>query len=162
MRTVLISSLGLLLATGSVWGQSNFDYRDRDRDSGRDRGYSASDRGTFDDSDYNADRSSRRSWTGDRASNDHDDHDQHHHHHSKGYGGGGARFYLKAGDREFRVRCGDDDSTRECVDAALTMFRAVQDSTRSTSLSPGTPGGSATSPQTSPGSGTTGGSATGR
>lgn len=159
MRTVLISGLGLMLATGSVWAQSNYDYRDRD--SSRDRGYSDSDRGTVDFNDYNGDRSVRREgWNGDHAG----DHNRHHNHHGKGHGSSGARFYLKAGDREFRVRCGDEDSTRECVDAALTMFRAVQDLARGSTMSPATPGVSTSTPPTgqSTSPGTPGGSPTGQ
>ncbi len=100
---------------------------------------------------YNSDRSARR------GGGDGDD--------DAGYGENrrsrGAVFHLKAGDREFRVRCASDESTRECVDAALMMFRQVQDASRtSTTLSPSSPGSSTTS--TTPGATGGTGSATGR
>lgn len=134
MRTAAITALGLILATGSAWAQSSYDsrynYRDRDQDSAH--GYNTS-------QSYSSDHASRNGWTGDKpVSHDHD----------KGGRSRGATFHLKSGDKEFKVECGDDDSTRECVDAALMIFRQTQDATHasrptgagtSTSASPVTP-----------------------
>jgi hypothetical protein len=60
--------------------------------------------------------------------------------------GRGARFFLRSGDTQLRVICGDEESTRACVDAALTMFDRVQ--SRSTSSS----GPSSSTPSTPPSS----------
>lgn len=137
MRTAAISALGLLLAAGSAWAQSSYDDRDRsDRD----------DRGAYSSQSYDSDRYSRssdstrdRSGGWDRSRMRHHWSGHHGGYHGKSSSGNGASFYLKSGDKEFRVDCGDDDSIRECVDAALLMFREVQDtSPASTSASPTT------------------------
>jgi hypothetical protein len=149
MRIAAVSVFGLMLATGSAWAQSSYDYRDRDSDGARGST-------TYGDSNYSGDRSSRR-WGGGQDDDDH-------HGYGKGHFSRGAAFHLKAGDREFRVRCPSDESTRECADAALMMFRQVQDAARTTTgLSPSTSGSSA-APGTSTSPGVTGGtgSATGR
>jgi hypothetical protein len=59
--------------------------------------------------------------------------------------GRGARFFLRSGDTQLRVVCGDEESTRACVDAALSMFDRVQSQSRSTT-------GSSTSPSPAPAS----------
>lgn len=41
-------------------------------------------------------------------------------------GGRNARFFLRSGDTQLRVVCGDRESTQACVDAALRMFDRVQ------------------------------------
>ena len=164
MRTAAITALGLLFAAGSAYAQSSYDYRDRD--DSRSDSYSGRSYGQNYGRDSGGDRSSRSSdWSRDD-------------HHGMNRGGRGATFYLKSGDREFRVDCGDDESTRECVDAALMMYRQVQDPTRTTSgsysPSTGSTTGSATgSTSSAPGSSvspggpsgstsSTGGSSTGR
>lgn len=162
MRTAAITALGLLLAAGSAYAQSSYDYRDRD--DSRSDSWSGRSYGQSSGQSSGADRSSRNGWSRDD-------------HHEMNRGGRGATFYLKSGDKEFRVDCGDDESTRECVDAALMMFRQVQDTTRTTSgsYSPSTGStsgssgstssttGSSVSPGSSSGSsGSTGGSSTGR
>jgi hypothetical protein len=38
----------------------------------------------------------------------------------------GARFFLRSGDTQLRVVCGNRESTQSCVDAALRMFDRVQ------------------------------------
>ena len=50
--------------------------------------------------------------------------------------GRGARFFLRSGDTQLRVVCGDGESTRACVDAALSMFDRVQSQARTTPGSP--------------------------
>jgi hypothetical protein len=59
---------------------------------------------------------------------------------------------LKSGDKEFRIECDGDESTSECVDAALTMFREIQKPVGAATMTPsstpsltGTGGGSTTS-----------------
>ncbi|MDP2359093.1 MAG: hypothetical protein Q8M31_23955 [Beijerinckiaceae bacterium] len=116
-----ITALALCVAAGSAFAQSS--YGDRNRDEGRGSGYDSRgydsrnhDSRSYDSRSYGSERSQR--------SGDWDRDDSHHHsRHTRG-----ATFYLKSGDKEFRVDCGDDDSTRECVDAALTMFREIQKS----------------------------------
>jgi hypothetical protein len=38
----------------------------------------------------------------------------------------GARFFFRSGDARFAVFCDDRESTRTCVDAALTIFDHVR------------------------------------
>jgi hypothetical protein len=144
MRTAMITTFAFLLAGGSAWAQSSHDERgrsDRGGDSYRSQG-------------YDSDRSSRydRSRDNEQYAGRHQDDDKHHHSQSNG-----AHFHLKSGDHEFRVHCSGDDSTRDCVDAALTMFREVMETTsgsrtqgstlapsgRSGSLTPGAAGSDA-------------------
>jgi hypothetical protein len=40
--------------------------------------------------------------------------------------GRGASFFLRSGDTQIRVVCDERESTRACVDAALTMFDRVR------------------------------------
>jgi hypothetical protein len=62
--------------------------------------------------------------------------------------GGGARFFLRSGDTQLRVVCGDNDSTRECVEAALMMFNRVQQPAPPRNVTPPAPTpGSPTTPQ---------------
>lgn len=168
MRTAAISALGFLLAAGSAWAQSS----DQDRDRSDSGGYSSpgydSDRGSDrSSSDRASDRSWRHSWRSGDSSRDrsHDWAGSESRGHMSGFHGAtysgkgrsGASFYLKSGDKEFRVRCGDDDSTGECVDAALQMFREVTSHTAGASASPGAAGMGA-----APGAAPSGGSATDR
>ena len=53
--------------------------------------------------------------------------------------GSGARFFLRSGDTQLRIVCGDRESTRSCVDAALMLFDRVQPQSGTRSTSPGTP-----------------------
>jgi hypothetical protein len=50
--------------------------------------------------------------------------------------GRGARFLLRSGDTQLRVACGEEESTRACVDAAFTLFDRVQSQARAASGSP--------------------------
>jgi hypothetical protein len=144
MRIAAVSVLALLAAAGSAWAQSSYDYRDRDRGAE-----------SYGGSAYDSDRSSRRGWG--RGDMDDDDHGK------TGALKRGAVFHLKAGEREFRVRCAPDESTRECADAALMMFRQVQAATQ-TNTSPSSAGTTGTSitPGGATSGATGGGSATGR
>lgn len=41
----------------------------------------------------------------------------------------GARFFLRSGDTQLRIVCGNRESTQSCVDAALRMFDRLQSQT---------------------------------
>lgn len=109
MRTAVLTALGFVFAAGSAWAQSSYDYRDHD--DSRANSYSGR--------SYDSDRHSR---SGEWSDEDH--------HSAKSGRSRGASFYMKHGDKEFRVRCGGEESARECVEAAMTMFRQVQDASR--------------------------------
>ncbi len=146
-----ITALGLCVAAGSAFAQSSYD--DRNRDEGRGNGY---DSRSHDSRGYDSRNQNSGGYGSERSQRSGDwDRDESHHNSRQTRA---ATFYLKSGDKEFRVDCGDDDSTRECVDAALTMFREIQKpatDTSSTLLSP--------SPTRSPGASSTGsGSVTGQ
>jgi hypothetical protein len=156
MRIAAITTLGFILASGSAWAQSSYDYRDRDRDSDRSGAYSGSGSDAYGAS-RSGSRSSSSRYDADDDSSKYDRWSDNGYRHSMGKSSRGASFYLKSGDREFRVECGDD-SAKECVDAALQLFRQTQDAARTTtgatgspttSPTPTTPGGSV-----SPGTGT--------
>lgn len=106
MRKALILAAGLVLAATSAWSQSS----PRERD----------------DYGYGGWRESRDSWDrdGDRRrsfrmrDDDRDEQDDR--------SGGGARFFVRSGDTQLRVVCGDRESTQACVDSALRMFDRVQ------------------------------------
>ncbi len=149
MRTLAISALGFMLAAGSsAWAQSSYVDRDRDRDgvysnsrssssdsyggsrsNAQNGGYAGSSSGMDDDerSERHGRWGGHRSHHAWRSDRDHgDDHDKHDKkRHKKSHSGDGAKFVMKHGDKEFRVNCGDNDTTRECIDAALVLFREV-------------------------------------
>ena len=50
----------------------------------------------------------------------------------------GSRFYLRSGDTQLRVVCGNRESTQSCVDAALRMFERMQ-SQQGTTRTPSAP-----------------------
>lgn len=118
---IALTALGFCLAAGSALAQSS--YEAPNRDEGRSNTYDS--RG-IDSRTSGSDRSQRS-----------DDWDQDQ---SQGDGGSprarGAAFYLKSGDKEFRVDCGNDEPTRECVDAALTMFREIEKPTGAAAMTP--------------------------
>jgi hypothetical protein len=120
MRKALILATGLALAATSAWSQSS----SRDRD----------------DFGYGGWRESRDSWDrdGDRRRNlrmrDDDDRDE-----QDNRSGGGARFFVRSGDTQLRVVCGERESTQACVDSALRMFDRVQSQQGATSRSPSAP-----------------------
>lgn len=133
MRKALLLAAGLALVGTSAWSQSSS--RDRD-DYPRGRWHDSHSRWDRDD-DRDRDRDDRRG----RAMRDDDDDD--------GRSGRGARFFLRSGDTQLRVVCGEGESTRACVDAALTMFDRVQSQARTTTNSP-TPSSPAPSTPSSP------------
>ncbi len=136
MRIATITALGLILASSSAWAQSG--YNDRSRGDGYQ-----------DQSERTTGDSYRHHW--ERGGDQNDDHSNE----GKSRHTRGASLYLKSGDKEFRVDCGDDDSTRECVDAAMLMFREMHGAVGTTS--------SATSGSATPSApGATSGSSTGR
>lgn len=122
MRKVLILTAGLALAATSAWGQPSS--RDRDDDG---RGGWREDRGRWhSDSDDRPGYGMRY-----RSMRDDDDDDDRR-------GGGNAHFFLRSGDTQLRVVCGDRESTQACVDAALRMFDRVQSQQGAASRSPST------------------------
>jgi len=94
-------------------------------------------RGDWQGGSYGGGRYHQR-WNNDRGRSVRDDDDD--------QPGRGARFVLRSGDSRLSVMCDSRESTRSCVDAALTLFDRVR-SQQNTSGS--TPPASAT-PNTSP------------
>jgi hypothetical protein len=120
MRKVLILAAGLALIGTSAWSQSP----SRDDDNWRGRWQESRDRWDRDKDGDDSDRDGRRG----RAMRDDDDDNER--------SGRGARFFLRSGDTQLRVACGDEESTQACVDAALRMFDRVQSQPRPTTTSP--------------------------
>jgi hypothetical protein len=119
MQKVLILAAGLALIGTSAWSQTS----SRDDDEWRGRWQES--RGRWDrESNRDGDREERRG----RTMRDDDDDGS----------GRGARFFLRSGDTQLRVACGERDSTQACVDAALRMFDRVQAQPRGTT-NPSTP-----------------------
>jgi len=111
MHKVLILAAGLALIGTSAMSQSTS--RDRDdysRGHWYDGGYDRWDRGKDD---------MRRSMRD-------DDDDQ---------TGRNARFFVRNGDTQLRVVCGDRESTQACIDSALRLFDRVQSQPRTTGSS---------------------------
>jgi hypothetical protein len=100
MRKALLLAAGLVLVGTPAWGQNSPSGRD---DGLRDRWHDR----------WDGDRDEPRG----RSMRDEDDDDR---------TGRGARFVLRSGDTQLRVVCGGEESTRACVDAALTLFDRVQ------------------------------------
>jgi hypothetical protein len=120
MKRVLILAVGLALAGTSAWGQN----ASRDRDDFNRGGW----------------RESRDGWDRDRdrrhgpgMRDDDEDEDR------GSRSGGGARFFLRSGDTQLRVTCGDRESTQSCVDAALRMFDRLQSQQGTTNRPSGAP-----------------------
>jgi hypothetical protein len=123
MRKSLILAAGIALVATSAFAQGAM----RERDDSNRGGWSEGrgDRGR----DFGE-------WRGRmmmRGDNDRDDEDR-----RDDNSGSGSRFYLRSGDTQLRVVCGDRESTRSCVDAALMMFDRIQPQSGSRSPSPGT------------------------
>lgn len=119
MRKVLILAAGFALIGTSAMSQST----SRDRDD-----YS---RGHWYDGGYDR-------WDRDRGKDDmrrsmrDDDEDNR--------SGRNARFFVRNGDAQMRIVCGDRESTQSCIDSALRLFDRVQSQPRSTGSSgPSTP-----------------------
>lgn len=123
MRKALILAAGLALIGTSAWSQSP----SRDDDDDDDR------RGRWHESHGRWDRDRDRDDDGrgyHRGRGMHGDDDR---------SGRGARFFLRSGDTQLRIVCGEEESTQACVDAALRMFDRVQSQPRAATSSP-TPG----------------------
>jgi hypothetical protein len=140
MRKALVLGLGLALVGTAAWSQSSSqDGYGWSRD-----GYGSS-RNDYTSSrdDYgHHDRWHRRSDRWDRNRDD-----------DRGGGmgdddrpGRGARFFLRSGDSQLRIVCGNRDSTQACVDAALRLFDRVQSQARPGSSSPSSSGPATTPP----------------
>jgi hypothetical protein len=112
MRKVLLLAVGLALVGTSAWSQSS----SRDDDNRRDRWHDDYDR-------WDSDRDDRRR----RAMRDNDDDDR---------SGRNARFFVRSGDTQLRVVCGDREATQACVDAALRVFNRVQAQPRAGTSAP--------------------------
>jgi hypothetical protein len=112
MRKVLLLTAGLVLVATSAWSQS----ASRDRED-HPRGGWHEGRGGWD-----------RDWNDRRGRSMRDD--------DEDRSGRGASFFLRSGDTQLRVVCGDRETTRSCVDAALMMFDRVQSQQGSTSRAP--------------------------
>jgi len=117
MRTAIILAAGLILSATGAWSQES----SRDRDD--------FDRGSWRDSHdrWDRDRDRRR---GPMMRDDDDDDDR------GGRSERGARFFLRSGDTQLRVVCGNRESTQACVDAALRMFDRVQSQQGTTARPP--------------------------
>ncbi|QFU15500.1 hypothetical protein [Microvirga thermotolerans] len=126
MRKVLILAAGFALLGTSAMSQPMS--RDRDDDP-RGRWYDGSSRW-----DRDRDRGDMRGWTM------HDDDDREHRR------PGGSRFFVRSGDAQLRVVCGDRESMQACVDSALRLFDRVQAQSRATGA-PASAGPSAPSSQ---------------
>ena len=111
MRKALILAVGLALVGTSAWSQSS-SRGDFDR---RDRWH---------DDDDRWDRGEDRG----RSMRDHD------------RSGSNAHFFVRSGDTQLRVVCGDRESTQACVDSALRIFDRVQSQSRAATSSPAAPG----------------------
>ncbi|WP_445503476.1 hypothetical protein [Microvirga sp. G4-2] len=116
MRKVLLLAVGLALVGTSAWSQSS----SRDDDDRRDRWHDNYDRW---DRDRGAPDERRE-----RAMREDDDRDDR--------SGGNARFFVRSGDTQLRVICGDRESTQACVDAALRLYDRVQSQPRAGTGSP--------------------------
>ncbi len=110
MRKALILAAGFVLVAGSAWSQGPSRYRDDD--GGRD--WRESRHG------YDRQEGDRDRWRGRIMREDDDDRD------GDRRQDRGARFFLRSGDTQLRIVCGDRESTQACVDAALRMFERVQ------------------------------------
>ncbi|CAH1654836.1 Eukaryotic translation initiation factor 4B [Hyphomicrobiales bacterium] len=104
------------------------------------RGYGRDWRSDRDDRGDRADRQDRdeqRDWRSSmHEMRDHERGDQ-------DMSGGGSGFLIRSGDIRLAVRCGDRETMRSCVDAALMLFDRVQ--SRATAEKP-----AAGNPQTAP------------
>jgi hypothetical protein len=118
MKTALILAVGLTVFSTGAWAQDSSGDRD---DYGR-GGW----RETRDGWDRDGDR--RR---GPMMREDEDDS-------REDRLGRGARFFLRSGDTQVRVVCGNRESTQSCVDAALRMFDRMQSQPGPTGRSPPT------------------------
>ncbi|MBA1155924.1 hypothetical protein [Microvirga mediterraneensis] len=107
MKSAFLLAVGLsLLSTGAMSQESSRDRDDAGRSGWRDR---------HDGWDRDGDRRRGSIMRDDDEEEDRGSRD-----------GRGARFFLRSGDTQLRVVCGNRESTQACVDAALRMFDRVQ------------------------------------
>ena len=114
---ILAASLALF-ATGAFGQESSRDRDDFDRGSWREN-----------HDGWDRDRDRRR------GSNMRDDDDDD----RNGRSERGARFFLRSGDTQLRIVCGNREATQSCVDAALRMFDRIQSQQGTTTRPPATP-----------------------
>jgi hypothetical protein len=119
MRKAILLAVGFVVVATAASAQSS----SRDRGDDDRRGDWREERGWSRDWDHRRDRSMRDEEPGH-----------------------GASFFLRSGDTQLRVVCDERESTRACVDAALTMFDKVRSqqgsapgSSAPTSSTPSTP-----------------------
>jgi hypothetical protein len=108
MRKAFLLAAGFLVLATGAWAQES----SRDRDD-FDRGGWRENRESWD-----RDRDRRRSQMMMREDRDDSDRSER-----------GARFFLRSGDTQLRIVCGNRESTQSCVDAALRMFDRLQSQT---------------------------------
>ena len=108
MRKAFLLATGFLVLATGAWAQES----SRDRDD-FDRGGWRENRESWD-----RDRDRRRSQMMMREDRDDSDRSER-----------GARFFLRSGDTQLRIVCGNRESTQSCVDAALRMFDRLQSQT---------------------------------
>ncbi|MGO4523910.1 hypothetical protein AB4097_03500 [Microvirga sp. 2MCAF35] len=118
MKSAFILAVGLaFFATGALSQESSRERDDSGRGGWRDR---------HDGWDRDTDR-----WRGRIMRGDDED--------RGGRDGQGARFFLRSGDTQLRVVCGNRESTQACVDAALRMFDRMQSQQGATTRTPAAP-----------------------
>ena len=108
MRKAFLLAAGFLVFATGAWAQES----SRDRDD-FDRGGWRENREGWD-----RDRDRRRGPMMMREERDDSDRSER-----------GARFFLRSGDTQLRIVCGNRESTQSCVDAALRMFDRLQSQT---------------------------------
>ncbi|HVK91351.1 MAG TPA: hypothetical protein VM468_08115 [Mycoplana sp.] len=108
MRKAFLLAAGFLVLATGAWAQES----SRDRDD-FDRGGWRENREGWD-----RDRDRRRGPMMMREERDDSDRSER-----------GARFFLRSGDTQLRIVCGNRESTQSCVDAALRMFDRLQSQT---------------------------------
>ncbi|MBS7695856.1 MULTISPECIES: hypothetical protein [unclassified Chelatococcus] len=118
MRLPLIIGAVLALTTIPAVAQDMTGKRDWDDRRGYSRDWH-SDRDDRRDRADREDRDEQRDW---RSSM----HEMHDHDHDDEDHGGGSGFLIRSGDTRLAVRCGDRETMRSCVDAALVLFDRVQ------------------------------------
>jgi len=117
MKRAFILAAGLTLLATGAWSQDS----SRDRDD-FDRGWRES------RDSWNRDMDRRRGPMMRHGDDDRDDRSER-----------GARFFLRSGDTQLRIVCGNRESTQSCVDAALRLFERVQSQQGTSSRTSTTP-----------------------
>ena len=121
MKKAFILATGLTLLATGAWSQDS----SRDRDDFN-RGWRESRDGWGRDRDRDSDR--YRGPMMRHGGDDQDDRPER-----------GARFFLRSGDTQLRIVCGNRESTQSCIDAALRLLERVQSQQGTTSRAPTNP-----------------------